>query len=225
MAVLPVGLGAQAENRDFATIDVGGDPVRWNPCQADITVQVNVRNAGNKKAQKKALKEVKKATKKLSKSTGLPLSYNGKTKHVPTGSGWHNAQSASAEIVVAYATRKGKYASNLFSSAGDAGHGGVSYRLWGSRTQHVIDRGYALLDAKKARKLNRGFKSGASRGNLLLHEMAHAVGLGHATDRAQLMHPQLSHTTPHGFSDHDKAGLDAVGAKNGCIDVPAYATR
>ncbi|MCH9816567.1 MAG: matrixin family metalloprotease [Actinomycetia bacterium] len=233
MGFLPIGLGAQAGNSDFATIDVEGNPVRWNPCQAEITVQANVKKAANKKdgkkaqkkAKKKALKEVKKATEKLKKSTGLPLKYNGKTKHVPTGQDWPDAQGNSGEIVVAYATRKGKYASNLFTSSGDAGHGGISYTLWGTPTKHAIDRGYALLDAKKALKLKRGFKSGASRGNLLLHEMGHAVGLGHASDPGQLMHPNLSHATPRGFSDHDQAGLDAVGAKQGCIKVPAYAAR
>jgi hypothetical protein len=224
LGTLPLGASAMAVGEDFETIKVEGEHVRWNSCQTKITYQVNSRKAGKQKAQKKARKEVKRAMKKVKKATGLPLHYAGETQLVPTGSNWAAAQDADAEIVVAYAKRSGKFGSDLFNDEFSAGYGGVSYSIWGSPRNAVIDRGFVILDAKKTRNMAPGFKKGASRGHLLLHEIGHAVGLLHAARPAQLMFPQLSSATS-GFTYDDQVGLDVLGAKSGCIDIPTYATR
>jgi hypothetical protein len=59
-----------------------------------------------------------------------------------------------------------------------------------------------------------------SRGNLILHELGHAAGLGHAGTRTSLMYPELSSTSPNGYSDADRSGLALVGRRSGCLAIP-----
>lgn len=69
---------------------------------------------------------------------------------------------------------------------------------------------------------------GVTWGRVILHELAHVVGLGHTRDRDQLMYPdtaqQTSHTTDYRSGDRD--GLRALGREAGCLDsVPAPGSR
>ena len=75
--------------------------------------------------------------------------------------------------------------------------------------------GYVLLDQDHA--LPGGFAAvGSSWGKTMLHEMSHAVGLGHAAGAEQLMYPQVA-PTPAEFGAGDLTGLHAVGAGQGCL--------
>ena len=80
-----------------------------------------------------------------------------------------------------------------------------------------IVSGYVLLDQDHA--LPAGFGIGSSWGKTMLHEMTHAVGLGHAAGAEQLMYPQVAQT-PAGFGAGDLSGLKAVGAGQGCFPAP-----
>ena len=62
-----------------------------------------------------------------------------------------------------------------------------------------------------------GFGPGATRGNLLLHEMGHLVGLDHVTDPNQIMYPSLSGQAPNGYGAGDRNGLAHVGSGGGCL--------
>ncbi len=67
---------------------------------------------------------------------------------------------------------------------------------------------------------------GVTWGRVILHELAHIMGLGHTRDRDQLMYPdtaeQTSHTTD--YRSGDREGPRLLGRDAGCIaDVPAPA--
>lgn len=67
---------------------------------------------------------------------------------------------------------------------------------------------------------------GVTWGRVILHELAHVMGLGHTRDRDQLMYPdtaeQTAHTTE--YRSGDRAGLRLLGRDAGCIpDGPAPA--
>lgn len=221
MGLLPLAGPAQA-GRLYTTKTVSDQIVRWNPCQNAITYKVNVRKAGKKEARRKAKKEIKRAFRKLSKATGMRFVYKGHTKRVPTGGKWYTKQGARAEVIVAYVKQnRAKHRTTLLSK-GAWGTGGMVYSLWGDPRQLAIGRGFVVVDSAKVRKLRTGFKAGPTRGNLILHELGHVVGLGHAKSKKQLMYPVLSKRTPAGFASGDRVGLAKVGASAGCIDVPSY---
>lgn len=63
---------------------------------------------------------------------------------------------------------------------------------------------------------------GVTWGRVILHELAHIMGLGHTRDRDQLMYPdtaeQTSHTTD--YRSGDREGLRLLGRAAGCVADP-----
>ncbi len=51
---------------------------------------------------------------------------------------------------------------------------------------------------------------------VLRHELAHALGLGHATGADQVMYPGAGPNSPTDYQAGDLAGLSRVGASAGC---------
>lgn len=221
VSALPIASPAQAA-RGYSTTIVSGQTLRWNPCQRQITYKVNVRKVGNKRAQRKAVREVKLAFRKLARETGLPFVYRGKTRILPTGSNWHSKQRANAEIVVAYVRQNQRRFRSSLLSRGAWAMGGTIYKKWGQPQKAVIGKGFVVIDSAKTRRIRKGFGRGATRGNLVLHELGHVVGLNHAKNRRQLMYPILTNRTPAGYARGDRRGLRRVGARAGCISVPDY---
>ena len=75
-------------------------------------------------------------------------------------------------------------------------------------------------------KLPGGFAGGgrqSTRGSLLLHELGHAIGLDHMTDKRQVMYPVILPQAAQ-YASGDLRGLAAVGAAQGCFPADAPAT-
>ena len=166
---------------------------RWNPCVA-IGFRVNPTGGGTG-----ATADVIEAARRVRAATGLPLVYRGKTTVVP-GKGTATYPK-DTQIVVAWTKvgtsrflprpSKGKYAV--------AGYGGGAWttgwdakgRQWGRFLQ-----GYVVLNS--GYHFAHGFGTGPStgwqgtRGQLVMHELGHAVGLDHTTDRNQIMYPTMT---------------------------------
>jgi hypothetical protein len=68
-------------------------------------------------------------------------------------------------------------------------------------------------------RLAAGFGAGTTDGEVLLHELAHAVGLNHVLDPTQVMYPQTTNGEST-FGAGDRAGLAALGAPAGCHPAP-----
>ncbi len=194
---------------------------RWNPCQPTVTVRVNPVALRGKAAKNAAVREVKKAFAKVQSATRIDFTVKGRTTRVPRS---NNISKLPAEIVVAFVRPR----STDFSLAGStAGQGGSQWRYWkaGNRWKLAATRGYVVIDAPQTASWSKGFGPGVTRGNLLLHELGHVMGLLHVTNSRQLMYPSLSTATRDGYAKGDRVGLKKMGRSAGCIRVPAWVSR
>jgi hypothetical protein len=59
-------------------------------------------------------------------------------------------------------------------------------------------------------------------GRIILHELAHVVGLGHTREEESLMYPDAAQQTlrPTGFNRSDLTGLRHLGREAGCVTTP-----
>ena len=102
-----------------------------------------------------------------------------------------------------------------YRAGSTAGIGGaISTSVNGGPWRYV--RGGVAIDATQKLPA-KGFGKGASPGTLLLHELAHALGLDHVRTASQVMYPSLRSTHRGRFEAGDLAGLRAVGAAQGCF--------
>jgi hypothetical protein len=192
-----------------------GHVIRWNPCRA-IHYRVNVAHAPTG-----ALRDVKRAFGRASSATGQTFIYDGSTKRIPQRSyaAKLDPTKARPSIVVAWAAPgTGTGHSNLLgSSTREVGVGGYRAYSWsiGSTVHRLrILAGFVVISTR-SNALRGGFGVGPNRGGLLLHEIGHAVGLGHVADKLQLMYPVLTRYGSYGTGD--LAGLRKVGHLGGCI--------
>src|SRR3954452_615575 len=211
----PAAATARGSASSYALSYSGGRVVRWNPCRV---VHYRVKLA---KAPKGALADVKRAVARLRSASGLRFHYDGRTKTIPrsTYGTSLNPVKASSQLIIAWAAPgKGAGRTNLLSSdPREVGVGGYRAYSWsnGSTVHRMrILRGFAVMSTRFNR-LKGGFGTGPSRGGALLHELGHAVGLGHTKDRRQIMYPTLTRYASYGAGD--RAGLRKVGRSAGCI--------
>lgn len=187
-----------------------GTVTRWNPCDGDIRVRINPGRGGAG-----AIADARAALAAVNKASGLRFVYEGTTTFVPTRS---NAASQPAKLVIAWAPPGTGAGQSDYYGAGAVGQGG--WRSTGTSDDGgatwnwKIAQGFVVIDPSA--RLAAGFGRGVTRGSLLLHELAHAAGLGHVNDALQVMYPSLRSTSYASFGAGDLAGLKAVGATRGC---------
>ncbi len=85
-------------------------------------------------------------------------------------------------------------------------------------TALALVRSTVVIDSTVRELYSPGFSTGGSRGTTLLHELAHAVGLDHVEDPAQIMHP-VEAGQPAEYAPGDLAGLRRVGAAAGPLPL------
>ena len=183
---------------------------RWKPCET-INYRVNLAHAPGG-----SLPEVKIAVARLAEATGLSFHYAGETSVVP-GADPGNYPPGT-HLVIAWA-----------AGGQDTGIGGATYipgHTSSGEAALIINRGVVLLDATAAAGMPRGFGSAseATTGQLLMHELGHAVGLAHPLidDPHEIMYSQLTGKAAT-WGAGDLAGLRAVGAAGGCAALTAPA--
>lgn len=187
---------------------------RWNPCST-ITYRVNTANA-----PAGALDDTRGAVARIEQATGLDLEYVGSTDIVPQDSSAENYP-AGTQIVIAWASRA---QSSLIAGESVAGVGGPMG--WGGTVDEsgadilTWRRGTVVLNSAFNDVLDRGFGTGTTVGKLLMHEIGHVVGLGHAAGETQVMYPTLLREYPTEWGAGDLSGLGSQGAAQGCIYEP-----
>lgn len=177
----------------------------WNPCAP-------VRFLVNDAAKPGAADDAREAAWRLGQAAGLAFEYQGTTSFVPTSS---QPAPAGTDLVVAFVTHE---QTDAWRGNTSAGYGSArittSYKADGATGNRIIN-GYALIDSVP--NFPAGFYggSGTRRGELLMHEIGHASGLGHVSDSTQIMNPVV---TPHNgqWGAGDLNGLSQLGANRGC---------
>ncbi|GAB1693634.1 matrixin family metalloprotease [Krasilnikovia sp. M28-CT-15] len=193
---------------------------RWNPCRP-VSYRVNLARSG-----KGALKDVKAALQRVHQATGLRFAYRGTTDAVPFAMpGYSDDYPADTQLVIAWAT-PGKQSTQIPVDAGGlAGMGGSWWTAAYTRTGRAASRitgGFVVLNASM--HLPAGFGLGdrtgwqGTRGQLLMHEIGHAVGLDHPTvaDKQEIMSPTMSRKKAV-WGAGDVNGLRGVGRSGGCL--------
>ncbi|GLY03824.1 hypothetical protein Acsp01_42030 [Actinoplanes sp. NBRC 101535] len=199
-----------------------GAIARWDPCGGAVTYRVNLD-----RAPKKSLAEVKEAFRRVGTATGLTFRYAGATSTVPQRDSGSPEPFEEADVVVAWAV-PGKQSSMLPRGATQAGQGGPAYvsayTKNGDKAWRIF-RGSVVLNATVTTEMARGFaaETGGTTGQLLMHEIGHAVGMGHAaSDRKQIMYPMLTGKAAR-WGAGDLRGLRILGRAGGCLTTTSSA--
>lgn len=184
---------------------------RWNPCDV-ITYRVN-----RDRMPAHGLADLREGLRRVSQATGLRFAYLGDTSFVPLRKGHEQAQIRNADFAVAWAAPR-----QVPWLAGNViGLGGGSWQSSGGGPAGFT-YGFIVLDATAP--LRPGFAPHQyTWGSLILHELGHGVGLGHVTDRRQIMVSGLQPVEAR-YAAGDLRGLAAVGAGQGCLAPPSKVT-
>lgn len=180
---------------------VGRVPVHWDKCRR-IGYRVYLRGA-----PKRAVRQAKTAVRRLNQVSGLRFVYRGRSRvqasrfdHYASDTGlvigWSSPRRAPVQLT-------------------GAGLGGASYLSTGE-----ITAGFVLLNNKVdlAPGFGRGPREGVQGtiGQVLMHELGHAVGLTHVRDRRQLMYYAATRKKAT-WGAGDRNGLVRVGKRRSCF--------
>ncbi|MFI5935068.1 M66 family metalloprotease [Actinoplanes sp. NPDC051494] len=194
---------------------------RWDPC-TPIDYRVNLA-----RAPKGSLAEVRTAVSRVAAATGLTFRYAGATTVIPGAkSGYNDNYPDGTEMVFAWVVA-GKHSTLIPKGSGAAGVGGGWWHSGytaGGGPALIMDQGQIALNTAYTDRMARGFgkKAGGTTGQLLMHEIGHAVGLAHPTagDSRQVMYPLMTSKAAT-WGAGDRNGLRRVGSAYGCLtDLP-----
>ena len=214
----PVG-----NRKDFAFIH--GKSVRtnyrFNPCQK-ITYRINSEDVGPE-----ARPLIKAGMTQLSWATGLKFKYVGKSRLIPYTMAKRRHYPRGTDLVIAFATHAEV---PDFDKRAAAGFGGPRWlhparNSKGQRVWMTTEAGVTLSTDYWHNGFAHGYfdNTRATIGELILHEIGHAVGLGHVPAAPQeIMNGRGYYRYPDGYYKGlynlgDLNGLSKVGLKQGCL--------
>lgn len=194
-------VGTQGDGYAFVQTRADGQPIRWSTCEP---IRYVVREENEPEGARELLEE---SVRRVSEATGLEFAYGGTTDEAPSverppyqpdryGDTW-------APVLIAYSDED-EYPRLQGQTAG---YGGSAYVRAGRRTPRYVS-GMVVLDVGTVDQMGG---DEAWRG-VMLHELAHVVGLAHVEDRSQLMNPVQYGRQVTTFQPGDLEGLGILGA-------------
>lgn len=207
---LPAGYQAAPPADDWSYLF--GEGSRWNPCAP-------IRWAYNPEQQTYdgAFADVVRAFARISAGSGLQFQYVGRTAAGYRGSDSDiTAAGAGVDMVVSWATAA-QFAQLSGSVVGIGGGTGRSINpsTGPADVKWRMVLGYLVLDAQAGMPIAPGF-DGSGWGQIMQHEILHALGLGHAQTQTQLMFGTATSKNI-GFGAGDLTGMARIGSASGCL--------
>jgi hypothetical protein len=175
---------------------------RWDPCKT-ITWAYNPTNG-----YEGSLGDVKRAFARISGVSGLRFKYVGETSHVPFVEGSPSLKEAKFGIAWAEERQVPKLAGNV------VGLGGGSWLS--NEGPPELSKGRAVFDYEHALRAGFDLSGSGTWGQVFVHEIMHALGLGHASEPVQVMAGTVS-SLNHRFGAGDLTGMSMIGADQGCF--------
>jgi hypothetical protein len=208
--VEPRAVGVKGDYTFILT--TGGDPVRWNPCRPIHYV------LGRDGLTEGGIEDVHGAIDRITEVTGVEFTYDGLTDEQPSrgrrsyqpdryGNAW-------APVLIAWVDparsdipfeEEGHEAAAVAAPQMPDDHGG-----------DVYVSGWVAVNEQDPNP--SGFGLPGMQGPVVLHELAHVLGLGHAESNGNLMEPSGGGVTS--FGPGDLAGLRQLGSDAGCLATP-----
>lgn len=176
-------------------------PFRWDPCRP-IAYRVNLAGTPHRN-----LKVLRSALHDVSAASGFRFEYAGASTQVPYARGASSmTEVPTGGLTVAWATAR--QVPDLAGNVVGVGGPGVSYQRIGTDWQ--IDSGAVVID--RSADLTTAMVKGPSLKSLLLHELGHAMGLGHSSSKKDAMYEGLGRWSRPHLGPGDRAGLRQLGA-------------
>ena len=195
-------------------------PVRFDPCHP-VHYVVNPAQATST-----GVADVEEAFNRLANATGMTFVNDGATDEVSRRGPYVEDRYPGrwAPILVVWSRQSGDRANVEVVGSG------FPYRVADVLVSGTLSlNSDAVSDRAKNTPLRGGFApapgfgaigaEGVTWGRVILHELAHVVGLGHTRDRDQLMYPDTAEQTARtpDFRGGDREGLRLLGRDAGCL--------
>jgi hypothetical protein len=193
----------------FMDTNARGEPVTWDPC---LTIQLVVNNASAPEGSDALLAE---AVERVNAASGLHLNIAGPTTQAPrpvkSARDLANGLPGSARAPVLVAWTTPDVVPGLKGSV--VGLGGPVRRLANSLDRERYVGGSVSLDGPQLAQILRRPNGHAQARAVVMHELAHVVGLTHVANPTQVMAAESGTATE--FGKGDLAGLAKLGS-GGC---------
>ncbi len=206
LKVTTQGLGSRSA---YTFLQVyNGHPMRWNPCRA-IGYKVDPRLGPTG-----SLAMVKETLRRIHIASGLSFHYEGRTKSHAV---WGVIRHQPAPLIISWVTPKNS--NGLFGYGNEVGYGGATESTYRDGRDVIEQGGVILLDKSdpRTRGIAPGFGAGVTWGQLLMHELGHAMGLNHTNGKWQIMQPILEPLPAAMYGAGDLHGLHLLGRSQGCL--------